>query len=180
MSETTPSLRDFLDDWRVAKGWSIQRFADEIGVHQSLASKWLHPNPERRVTPRGKRLRRIAQVIGVPYERLRDLAEIDEETPNVAHVAEAAVQSELDARLARLRTTLSRYPRAVWLAVIEANEKMADALDALPEGPVTNPQEGRVTAPNESVSRDNVPPEGPLPNCSRRSLVLASALGLSR
>jgi transcriptional regulator with XRE-family HTH domain len=59
-------LRDFLDQWRLARGWSLQRFADEFGVSQSLVSKWLHPDPRRRVRPNRETLRRMAAAMDVP------------------------------------------------------------------------------------------------------------------
>jgi transcriptional regulator with XRE-family HTH domain len=147
------ALRDFLDDWRLSKHWSIQRLADEVGVHQSLVSKWLHPDPRRRVIPSRPRLRRIAEVTGVPYTQLRELADLTNEdsAEDVNLAADAAVQSELDVRLARLSETLSRYPRAFWLAVVEASERLAEAGESL-HGPVSDSADGGISAPGDAAN----------------------------
>src|SRR5438874_1847242 len=106
--EDRPAFRDFLDNWRLARRWTIQRLADEVGVHQSLVSKWLHPNPHRRVIPSGPRLKRLAEITGVPFAQLRDLAELTGQEPEceVRDATHAVIHSELTERLARLGDTL--------------------------------------------------------------------------
>lgn len=72
-------LHEFLDQWRAGRGWTIQRFADELDVSQSLVSKWLHPEPRRRVRPNRETLRRIAGLVGVPNLDLMRMAGYVEE-----------------------------------------------------------------------------------------------------
>lgn len=154
---TAPELRDFLDDWRLSRRWSVQRFADEVGVHQSLVSKWLHPDPKRRVTPSTARLQRIAEVIGVPYRQLRDLAEGDRQPETAAAIA----RSELDTRLLRLGAMLARYPRPFWLAVLEASEHLAEAgqvFSPVPEPPVRTPDKPAVRKRTEPLKRRSSEP----------------------
>jgi hypothetical protein len=49
--------------------------------------------------------------------------------------ATTPVQTELEMRLARLGAVWSEYPRTVWLAILEANERVVEALSfQLPRG----------------------------------------------
>lgn len=64
-------LHEFLDQWRVGRGWTIQRFADEVEVSQSLVSKWLHRDRRRRANPGRENLNKIAEIVGVPTRELR-------------------------------------------------------------------------------------------------------------
>ena len=53
----------------------MQRLADELGVNQSQVSKWLHTSDRRRVVPKARTLRKIAELTGAPYSQLRQFAD---------------------------------------------------------------------------------------------------------
>lgn len=157
----------YLSNWLREKGWTQTQLADAVGVHQSVVSKWLHVDDRRRTRPSYQVVGRLADLWSLTAEDvsrmvLNDQAAVAAARASVAKSrlgqddsASPAVQSELEARLARLGATLSRYPRAVWLAVLDANERMADALAQVPDPPVSASEKGVVSAPIHEQTRGN-------------------------
>lgn len=99
---------------------ALARLARESDIKSPVIGHW--QRGETRPSPAN--LGKIAGPLGVPYE---DLLRMCGYLPGDAAVSD--VDPELKARLARMGTRLTRYPRTVWLAVLEANEAMAQALE---------------------------------------------------
>lgn len=161
----------FLGNWLREKDWTQTQLADAIDVHQTVVSKWLHADGRRRSRPGRQAMLRLASVLemssaDISAMILNDQAELDRSKaarppfPQDEDV-QAPVQAELDARLAKLGNTLSKYPRAVWLAVLEANERMADALAHSAEPPVSAPEKGRVSASDQGQTGESSNDRGP-------------------
>jgi transcriptional regulator with XRE-family HTH domain len=155
-------MQQRFDEWLEAKlqerGWQaadLARASREAdyprGFDPGLISRWRKP-PPLGVVPTRVTLDRLARALDVPQReayRAAGLWSADD-----VGDAEEKVQTELEARLARLGTTLSKYPRAVWLAVLEANERMADALAHSAEPPVSAPEKGGVSASIQEQKQD--------------------------
>jgi transcriptional regulator with XRE-family HTH domain len=102
------------------------RLAKESGIKSPVIGHWARG--ETRPSPAN--LKRIAPALGVPYEELMRMCGYlsGESTATSVH-------SELEMRLARLGAIWSEYPRTVWLAILEANERVVEALSfQLPRG----------------------------------------------
>ena len=156
------AFRDYVTAWLASTRRSAASLGEEAGIDQSLLSKYLHARPDKRVRPSPKNLRKLAPVLGVPYETLmRQCGYLPAE-----HAAQPVdpVQAELDARIAHLGVTLGQYPRAFWLAVVEAAERMARIGEALPQLPVTAPGQSGFTAAKRRVPKDHHGGDGQLPN----------------
>lgn len=108
---------EYLTDWLSARGWSANRLAEESGVAQTLVSRYIHPNPRRRLRPTDVTLRRLAPVLGVPHDQLMRMAgRLDE-----GHMPTAARMS------ARQQSLTAAYDR--WMAAMTPGmgEDAADA-----------------------------------------------------
>jgi transcriptional regulator with XRE-family HTH domain len=139
-------------DWLAADLARASREPDyPRGFDPGLISRWRRPPPEGVVPNQAKTLTRLARAFGISESEVYAAAGLL--PPDQADQAASVVQTELEARLARLGATLSKYPRAVWLAVLEANERMADALAHNAEPPVSAPEKGRVSAPIQEQTR---------------------------
>lgn len=61
----------FLDQWyREHPDVTQARLSLRSGVSQSLLSKYVHSDPQRRATPSPANLRKLAPALGVPYDEL--------------------------------------------------------------------------------------------------------------
>lgn len=65
-----PEFRDFLALWLQQRGWSANRLAEEAGIAQTLVSRYLNPNPRRRIRPTDETLRKLAPVLGRSHDDL--------------------------------------------------------------------------------------------------------------
>lgn len=149
------------DAMRERYGGSVTRMADDFGVPVQLASKWVAENPQKRTIPSPASCDKIADGLNLDPDYVLELAGHRKPRPGAAPVD--PVQSELDARLAKLGATLSKYPRAFWLAVVEASERLAEAGEALVyEPPVSAPDEGGVSAADRARNRGQAGLEPPL------------------
>ena len=102
---------------------------------------------------------RLARIVGGSPQLWLEAAGLD---PQLMP-GDKTVQSELDVRIARLTRTLSQYPRAVWLVVLEANERMAEVLaQQLP--PVSDSPKDGVSASIEAQKGEHRGQKGPLTN----------------
>lgn len=140
---------------RLKERGALARLAEDSGINSPVIGRWRDGVGR----PTDTNLKRLAPALGVPYE---DLAKMCGYMPGEPD----PIQSELDTRLARLGATLSKYPRAVWMAVLEANDRMAEALAHQSDAPVSGQEPGGVNGPNGPVKRGNPPPKGPLTNPS--------------
>jgi transcriptional regulator with XRE-family HTH domain len=113
-------LSDLLDAALNAVGGNQAELARRVNRSETTVSRWRSGS----VKPDYESCLRLARIVGGSPQVWLEAAGLDPELMP----GEVAVQSELDVRLARLGATLSSYPRAVWIAVLEANERMADAL----------------------------------------------------
>lgn len=132
-------------------GGSVTRLAEACDVSVQLASKWVAETERKRITPGPKSCEKIAKALDLDLDYILELA--GHRPARADQPAADPIQAELDTRLARLGGTLSKYPRAVWLAVLEANEKLAEALAHQSESPVSAPSEGVVSAQTVAPTR---------------------------
>lgn len=137
---------------RLQERGALSRLSEQSGLSTAVLSRWRDGIGR----PSDTNLKRLAPALGVPYE---DLAKMCGYMPG--EPSSSAVESELDSRLAKLGATLSKYPRAVWLAVLEANERMADALAHNAEPPVSASEKGRVSASDAGQNGDTSNDRGP-------------------
>jgi hypothetical protein len=154
-------------------GGSVTRLSEACDVSVALGSRWVHEDERKRIVPGPASCEKIAIGLDLDPDYVLELAGHRKARPAAATVD--PVRSELDARLAKLGATLSKYPRAVWLAVLEANERMADALHhAEAEPPVSAPSEGGVSASGQPLTQGPHDPEPPL-SLRKRALAQVGA-----
>lgn len=162
---TTAVFELLHDAMRDRYGGSVTRMADAFGVPVQSVSRWVHEDDHKRTTPRPLACEKIAIALDLDPDYVLELA--GHRKPRADRPAVDPVNFELNARLARLGETLGRYPRAFWLAVVEASERMAGAGEALgTEPPVSAPPEGGVSASRQSPKRGNGGSHRPLANTS--------------
>jgi hypothetical protein len=125
-------------------GGSVTRLAQACDVSVALASRWVHEDEKKRIVPGPTSCEKIASGLDLDPDYVLQVAGHRKARPD--HAAPDPVQSELDTRLARLGATLRKYPRAVWVSVMEANDRMADALAHSADPPVSAPEKGAVSA----------------------------------
>jgi hypothetical protein len=152
------TFAEWLEGKLAERGWSAADLTaasrDEVnprGLDSGLISRWRRKDALAVVPTQAKTLNRLARALSVPEIEVYQAAGLAPAGGAAEH--NDPIQSELDTRLARLGATLSKYPRAVWLAVLEANERMADALAHNAEPPVSAPEKGRVSAPIQEQTR---------------------------
>jgi transcriptional regulator with XRE-family HTH domain len=105
---------------RLSRGLSQAELARQLKEYEGNISRWGRGGGIELV-----KVRKIADFFGVDRGWLEGLAGYP---LGEATAATVAVQPELHARLARLEAKLSQCPRAVWLAFMDANERLAEAL----------------------------------------------------
>jgi transcriptional regulator with XRE-family HTH domain len=158
----TTAAMDLLDYLKRAlreRGWSMTDLARRAGVSKQAVSGWLSEDDFSRLTPGPTSCRKIAKALEVDPDfiltlaghRDRVVAEADDELPeNVI---------ELRQRTKRLEKLLSPYPRAFWVSVLDATEKMAEFGANLP--PEISKQAGRaISKPVPRTRRVNSGPDG--------------------
>ena len=156
----TDSIHDLLREAISQRyGSNMTRLADALDVPVQSVSKWVAEDERKRTVPGPASCQKIARGLKLDADYVLELAghrsaASEPKTVDLAH-------SELDARLARLGHVLSRYPRAFWVAVLDAYERMADVGEVL-EGGVSAPLEGGVNASDASLTRDSHGPGGQL------------------
>ena len=140
-------------------GGNMTRLAEVLDVPVQSVSKWVAEDERKRTVPGPASCQKIARGLNLDPDYVLELAGHRSavsrtQTVDLAH-------SELDARLARLGHVLGRYPRAFWVAVLDAYERMADVGEVL-EGGVSVPLEGGVNASDAALTRDSHAPGGHL------------------
>jgi len=144
---TVEPLRQLIENWLVARDASQADLHRASGVPQNVISKWLNGEVAR---ASDRNLKRIAPILGLSYEELlRHMGEIP-----TTQAGDSGVQSELEMRLHHLGSVLGRYPRAFWLAVIDASERMAEAGEAF-QPPVSASKEPSVSVDHSAQTRGN-------------------------
>ena len=154
----TDSIHDLLREAiKQRYGGNMTRMADVFDVPVQSVSKWVADDERKRTVPGPASCQKIARGLDLDPDYVLQLAghrPADGASVDLAH-------SELDARLARLGHVLSRYPRAFWVAVLDAYDRMADVGEVL-ESPVNASVEGGVNATDASLTRDSHGPGGQL------------------
>ena len=138
-------------------GGNMTRLAEVLEVPVQSVSKWVADDERKRTVPGPASCQKIARGLGLDADYVLQLAghrPVDGSRVDLG-------QSELDARLARLSHVLGRYPRAFWVVVLDAYERMADAGEVL-QGPVNASAEGGVSATDASLTGDIDGPQGRL------------------
>ena len=145
----TATLRDLLRDVIAQRyGGNMTRLAEAIGVPVQSVSQWVAEDKHR--VPGPANCQKIAHGLDLDPDYVLQLAGhrgADDATVDLS-------QSELDARLARLGHILSGYPRAFWVVVLDAFERMAQVGEVL-ESPVNASSEGGINATDASLTGDN-------------------------
>jgi transcriptional regulator with XRE-family HTH domain len=131
-------------------GGSVTRLAEACEVSVALTSRWVHEDEKKRIVPGPASCEKIASGLDLDADYVLEAAGHRKPRPDRAQ--QDPVQSELDTRLARLGATLRKYPRAVWVSVMEANDRMAEALAHSADPPVSAPEKGGVSA---SIAKQN-------------------------
>lgn len=135
---------------RMTERGSQARLSEQSGIPSPVLGRWRDGVGR----PTDTNLKKLAPALGVPYEDLAKMCGYMNGRAN-------PVSSEMDAHLARYGAVLSRYPRTIWLAVIEANEAMAAALAQIVP-PVSDSQTGGVIDQNDEKTRDDHDSDGGL------------------
>ena len=112
-------------------GGNMTRLAEAVGAPVQSVSKWVADDEGKRTVPGPTSCQKIASGLDLDADYVLELAG----HRSAQHAVVDLGQSELDARLARLSRVLSRYPRAFWVAVLDAYDRMADVGEVL-QGPV--------------------------------------------
>lgn len=155
-----PAIYDLLNRAMSERfGGSVTRLSEACDVSVALASRWVHEDEKKRIVPSPVSCEKIA--IGLDLDPDYVLQVAGHRKARTAQAGGDPIQSELESRLAKLGNTLSKYPRAVWLAVLEANERMADALAHSAEPPVSAPEKGRVSASDQGQTGESSNDRGP-------------------
>jgi hypothetical protein len=155
--------------WKAADLTRASETPDFRGLDSGLISRWLSPLPHSAVPTHVETLQRLARALSVSEAEVWRAAGL-----SPPDVPASAVQTELETRLSRLGMTLSRYPRAVWLSIIEANERMAAAYASQAEPAVSAPPEGGVSAANTAQTGGSRRRRPRLPTSQHRPEVLAA------
>ncbi len=137
------------DAMRERFGGSVTRLAEACGTSTALASRWVHENERKRMIPSPASCEKIALGLRLDPDYVLQLA--GHRKPRPGQPA-SQVQPELDAHLARYGETLSKYPRALRQAIIEANEAMALAIAEIVH-PVSDSKEGGVSDAKDAQTR---------------------------
>jgi hypothetical protein len=145
------TFAEWLESKLAERGWSAADLTaasrDAVnprGLDSGLISRWRRKGALAVVPTQAKTLNRLARALSVPETEVYEAAGLMPASGSAKR--NDPVQSELDTRLARLGATLRKYPRAVWVSVMEANDRMADALAHTAEPPVSTPEKGAVSA----------------------------------
>jgi len=145
-----PALFDTLRTILRERAWSVPYFARQCDVSVQLAYKWLAEDESGRITPAPRSCAKIATALSLDPDYVLKLAGHRQSLSTDRPVDPD--RAELEARLSRLGERLSPFPRPFWLAVMDASERLAEALDALPDAelptatpvpPVERPTNGR-------------------------------------
>lgn len=101
-------IRDELN----GRHWKVKYFADLLGVQVGVVSRWLHTNPEKRMTPMPSTVIQIADLLGIDrMQALRDagyLPHMDLERPDSPHA------DQIEAANRRLQRILADMPEQHW------------------------------------------------------------------
>jgi len=117
------------------------------GLDSGLISRWLRDGPLAATPTHAETLSRLAHAFRVPdSEVYRAAGRLPPDIPS------NPIQSELEERLHHLGTILSKYPRAFWLAVIEASEHFAESTTPPPSPPVSATKPHVLNAPSRSLT----------------------------
>lgn len=73
-ADDTEAFRLFLQNWLDTSGWSQYQLGLATGLGQSLISRWLSPDPNRRTQPSDQALNKLAPVVGRTLEDLMRMA----------------------------------------------------------------------------------------------------------
>jgi hypothetical protein len=142
-----PNVDEFRELLRshLSERGALARLSKNSGIASHVIGRWRDGHGR----PTDTNLRKIAPFLGYAYEDLLKMCGYLDGQPV------PKVNSELEARLTKLGTTFSQYPRAVWLAILEANERMADALGAVPEPnpPVSASPQPRISGQTQALTR---------------------------
>lgn len=100
-------FKSFVLDWLARTGWSQARLAEASGMSQSLLSKYLATGRRKKVRPSPDTLRRLAAVLGEPYEELLRMCRYLDGSPDPAPASDydrelAAMNSEVLQQLLRI------------------------------------------------------------------------------
>jgi len=180
----------FLAGWLHDHQWTQTQLADELGVHQTVVSKWLHPDIRRRARPGREATARLSEVLGTPLDELVPMLVLDQRAAAQARVDTRATQvapdsssdappPAIDATDAKIRSRLrdfesivASYPKALRVAVIEANIKLAQLfkdtnarmaeIDASIQAPTNAPLATDTKSAGPPLEGDQPTPRGPL------------------
>lgn len=142
--------------WKASDLTRASRTPDFRGLDSGLISRWLAPYPQGATPTHVQTLQRLAHALSVAEAEVYQAVGL---LPS--SVPAPKVQTELETRLAHLGATLSHYPRSVWLAVLEANECMVNALAYQGESHVPP---SALNAPARPSTRGNPRRKGQLPS----------------
>lgn len=114
-------FRLFLAEWMRTARWTQHDLGAASGLGQSIISRWLNPDPYRRVQPTDDTLRRLAPVVGRSLDELlrmcgrRDIAaaSAEEDPPELAALI-ADVRVGWHATDAGARQTAAAVTRAAF------------------------------------------------------------------
>ncbi len=155
----TATLRDLLREAIAQRyGGNMTRLAEAVGAPVQSVSKWVADDERKRTVPGPISCQKIARGLDLDADYVLALAGHRPADNSRVDIG----QSELDARLARLSHVLGRYPRAFWVVVLDAFDRMADVGEVFPVGPVSASAEGGVNATDASLTRDSHGSDGQL------------------
>jgi transcriptional regulator with XRE-family HTH domain len=181
-----PPFWRFLGEWLGTRGWTQVKLADELGVHQTVVSKWLHTDPRRRTRPGRRAVAGLVRILGIPLPELLGMLLADEtEAERLRAVGQLTAPVTVDddddligdmirARTEEMREAVHDTPRAFWATIINATldaaiggaRNMARLLveaESAP-GPVSSQADAEVRSTDRPPNKAHTGPEDPLVN----------------
>lgn len=149
----TTDFADFLRTWLERRGWNQARLAAASGINQSLISKHLSRDPNRRVVPTPLNLERYAEATGVPHSELMRLCDYLIDPTDAAREIDEA-EAEIRAWIPQIRSLLEGIPQAMWPTVLEAAQRTArDVREATELGRRAAAEQQRASKPRRGARR---------------------------
>jgi transcriptional regulator with XRE-family HTH domain len=152
-------FRAFLLEWLAGNEWNVPRLARESGIADAVIRRWINEPLKR---PSDANLRKLAPVLGVETAELLRmcgylLADAEHPPPAVD-----PIDRRIRDGMQRFESVVLSYPKALRVAVIDANIRMAEAFKEFAEPPVIMPPEPRVSASDRPQTGAPNDPDQPL------------------